>query len=427
MAYKISDMQSFCEGLAICLSRLWLRRLSASLLLTLVLASPVRAGEQTDYKLGVGDVISLVILEKPEVSGSYRIGPDGAFTVPGLGPVQVEGLTARELEQRIVGISAAMINSPSVAVQIAEFRPIYILGDVARPGKYSYIPGLNVLQAVSLAEGFYRRGGTNADFSEVLADIRAKQGFSAAMAELAAIKVRLARLLAEQKDQPGFTFGADEFPATQQEMIKSIVGEETATLELRAKALADQRTLLEEAISIRVKELQTYDERLASQNELLAQLAEELSQARDLQKKGLATTARLNDLIREELRLHGEVIQTRIQAQQVASAISADRQSLSYLENSRRVAIAEEIRATQDRIVQLKKQLEGERAVIEETSQLGLGVTHGPEPAYEYEIQRSSGEGQPLAGPADPVQPGDMLIVRRLPSLTGPDKTSSTK
>jgi polysaccharide biosynthesis/export protein len=399
----------------------------AALLTAITLAAPLQAGEVKDYNLGIGDVVGVVVLEKPEISGNYRVAPDGTFTIPGFGAIEASGLTSRQLEKRIAELSAATINAPSVAVQIVEFRPVYILGDVARPGKYSYVPGVNVLQTVSLAEGYFRRGADTTDFSQVLADIRARQGLASALADIAAAKVKLERLIAEQGDKDKFDFDLNAFAPSMRQTVDAIIKEEMTTLQLKTKAFLEQKALLEEGISSRLKEQETYNERLKSQGDLIAQLADELKQTRELQKQGLTTTARLNDLIREELRQQSDVIQTRIQVQQVAVAISTDRQSLSYLANARRVAIAEDIRATQDRITQLQKQIEGEKAVINETSSGVTSKAKSQEPSYEYEILRA-GEAVPfLADVTAPVLPGDTLIVRRRALDLSDEKTSATK
>ena len=53
---------------------------------------------------------------------------------------------------------------PRVSVEVLNFRPFYILGQVNAPGSYPYVSGLNVRQAVAIAGGFTRR----ADQSEVV-------------------------------------------------------------------------------------------------------------------------------------------------------------------------------------------------------------------------------------------------------------------
>src|SRR5207247_3913822 len=86
-------------------------------------------------------------------------GPDGKISFPLIGDVAATGLTTSQFE-RAVGTmlteQARLKVSPSVTAQIKEFRPFFIVGDVQKPGAYPFHPGLTVLQAVSVAGGFFR-------------------------------------------------------------------------------------------------------------------------------------------------------------------------------------------------------------------------------------------------------------------------------
>jgi polysaccharide export outer membrane protein len=53
--------------------------------------------------------------------------------------------------------SRELIKTPSVAVEISQYRPIFVLGEVSRPGSYAYQPDMTVLTAVALAGGFTYR------------------------------------------------------------------------------------------------------------------------------------------------------------------------------------------------------------------------------------------------------------------------------
>ena len=76
-----------------------------------------------------------------------------------LGEIQVKGLTTGELEQKITsGLrDAQYLKHPKVTVNIDEYRPFFVNGEVYKPGGYPYVPGLTVLKAVSLAGGFKDR------------------------------------------------------------------------------------------------------------------------------------------------------------------------------------------------------------------------------------------------------------------------------
>lgn len=61
-------------------------------------------------------------------------------------------------------MSQGYLNQPRVTAQVLTYRPIYILGEVNRPGEYPYLPDLTVLNAVATAQGFTYRANTRRVF-----------------------------------------------------------------------------------------------------------------------------------------------------------------------------------------------------------------------------------------------------------------------
>lgn len=113
-----------------------------------------------DYTLGEGDKIRVTILGAPDWSGEFSVR-DSMISLPlpdGMGKIRAGGLTTRQLEVRIKKIlKPDYLKNPSVSVQVLNFRPFFIDGEVKKPGQYEYIPGLTVLQAVAVAGGYTYR------------------------------------------------------------------------------------------------------------------------------------------------------------------------------------------------------------------------------------------------------------------------------
>jgi protein involved in polysaccharide export with SLBB domain len=130
------------------------------------------------YKLGSGDRIRLVVFRHEDLSGEFALDGAGNFAMPLIGEVEAYGLTTRELEQRVAEkLKDGYLVDPQVGVEVLNYRPFYILGEVRSPGSYPYVNGMTVLNAVALAGGFsYRakqddfllqRGGSNTAGQEV--------------------------------------------------------------------------------------------------------------------------------------------------------------------------------------------------------------------------------------------------------------------
>ena len=97
---------------------------------------------QDAYILGPGDAVVVELLDVPEYSGVFTIGPDGTLYLPRLRSLVVEGLTVEELRNFLTQQFSAYVRDPQVFVSPAAYRPIrvYIGGEVARPGYY-YLSG----------------------------------------------------------------------------------------------------------------------------------------------------------------------------------------------------------------------------------------------------------------------------------------------
>ena len=112
------------------------------------------------YRLASGDVISIYVLGEEDLKREkVRLTDAGTIQYAVLGEIRIKGLTAGELEQKITSglIEKRYLLTPKVTVNIDEYRPFFINGEVYRPGGYPYVPGLTVLKAVSLAGGFKDR------------------------------------------------------------------------------------------------------------------------------------------------------------------------------------------------------------------------------------------------------------------------------
>lgn len=135
----------------------------------------------SSYRLASGDRVRVTVFRHEDLSGEFALDGAGNFAMPLIGEVQAYGLTTRELESRLQQkLSDGYLVEPQVAVEVLNYRPFYILGEVRAPGAYPYVNGMTVLNAVALAGGFsYRakqdefllqRGGSNAGSTEVAGD-----------------------------------------------------------------------------------------------------------------------------------------------------------------------------------------------------------------------------------------------------------------
>ena len=109
-----------------------------------------------DYQLGAGDLVQVVIWKNEDVSGKFRVRPDGKFSMPLIGDILAEGSTANSISMQIAEKLKLFIESPYVSTIVVEAASnrIYVLGEVVNTGTYAIDGSLTVLQALALAGGF---------------------------------------------------------------------------------------------------------------------------------------------------------------------------------------------------------------------------------------------------------------------------------
>jgi polysaccharide export outer membrane protein len=92
----------------------------------------------TKYTLGPDDVIEITVMRHPEFSGVYPVNLEGKIQYKFVGDMDINGLTKKELEQKIKEVISNYVISPDVNVTIVEYKSkvIYVLGEVGAPGKY---------------------------------------------------------------------------------------------------------------------------------------------------------------------------------------------------------------------------------------------------------------------------------------------------
>ncbi len=112
----------------------------------------------SDYRLDAGDKLRIVVYGQDGLTNSYAVGAGGAITMPLIGAVPARGLTPAELASRIGNrLRNGYIREPYVAAEIEAYRPFFILGEVAAPGQYPYVPNMTAESAVAIAGGFSPR------------------------------------------------------------------------------------------------------------------------------------------------------------------------------------------------------------------------------------------------------------------------------
>jgi polysaccharide biosynthesis/export protein len=122
------------------------------------LPAPTPVAYDSAYRLDAGDKLRVVVYGQEGLTNTYAIDAGGSITLPLIGAVAARGRTPAGLAAEISAkLRNGYIREPSVAVEIDSYRPFFILGEVAAPGQYPYVPNMSVESAVAIAGGFSPR------------------------------------------------------------------------------------------------------------------------------------------------------------------------------------------------------------------------------------------------------------------------------
>jgi len=124
----------------------------------------VQTGRQTAaqaYRLGAGDRIRLIVFGEPDLSGEFDIDGSGAFSVPLIGQLDAFQLTVPEVEQAVVAkLKQGYLVDPRVSIEVMNYRPFYIVGEVKEGGEFPFVSGMHAVKAIAIAGGYTYRANT---------------------------------------------------------------------------------------------------------------------------------------------------------------------------------------------------------------------------------------------------------------------------
>jgi polysaccharide export outer membrane protein len=301
----------------------------------------------SDYLLSPGDQLELGVLGVLSEPQKAEVGVDGMVSFPLVGEVKAAGRTLKDVRTDVrdiltrqpfrrhgsdLGVSTYSIVPNEVFLQISEYRPIYVSGDVLHPGQVIYRPGLRVRQAVAMTGGF---GGKERSETE-LVQLRNKYetaalDFARSTLQADALGVELG--LANDSAKP------TTFPSVNPATTTAIVNEEKERSAAREQAFDSKRSFLKRALDqseVRIGVLETQ----VSNEQKGADLdAAEVTTVDDLLRKGLVQAPRLLEARRSSFLSASRALQTKI-ALEDAKRDRTDLQSkLDGLDRDRKVEL----------------------------------------------------------------------------------------
>lgn len=400
--------------------------LRAGLVLIALLLAPLSAAvaQTEDYQLDAMDKLHIRVVEWQTaegavrdwstISGDYMVGPSGNISLPFIGEMPAAGKTTAEIAAAIgegLQQKLGLPDRPDASVELAEFRPVFITGDVQTPGKYQYDPQLTVLKAVSLAGGLRR----SSDFGDGERNFITAQGnYDVLVAEHDGLIARRARLMAEADDKQEIEF-PDELGKSP--LGKKLIANETAFMAAREKRLRLQLAAIDDLKQLLQSEISSLAKKIATQNRQVELSRTQLKGIGSLANQGLVVNQRVLSIEQTIAELEGKVLDMETASLRAKQDIAKATQDATALQNDRDAEIAEDRQQTEADIedVTLKMGMHTNlmaEALARDPAAAGNAASRAA-PLVNYAIVRTiDGKASEMAADENTtVLPGDVIKV----------------
>jgi polysaccharide export outer membrane protein len=118
--------------------------------------------ESASYRLAPGDKLKVNVFNETDLTGEYQVTDRGSISVPLIGEIRAAGYSVEQFRQSLVeALKNGYVRNPRVTVEVVNYRPINVIGEVRNAGQYTYRPGISVADAVAMAGGYTYRANTN--------------------------------------------------------------------------------------------------------------------------------------------------------------------------------------------------------------------------------------------------------------------------
>jgi exopolysaccharide production protein ExoF len=343
------------------------RNIAAVLSLAIVVAvvpATVLAG---DYRLGISDRVKIKVQEWPDLAGEYTVAPDGVVSFPLIGNINAVGLSpndlAREISDRLQRRSEGAERA-FAAVEIVQYRPFAILGDVQKPGQYPYRPGLTVLDAISVAGGYYRP-----EFGL----LRLGRDVVAASGEINTQSVKLNRLIAREARLTAALDGREDVPLPPElaklkddPTIAAIMKNEQAALALENEMKRTERAAFERIKSLYQDEIGSLRRQVEALSQEKESIGTQLNQLRAMAAKGLALSPTMFALERSFAQVSNGQMSAETAIVRANENITSAEQHMNQLQQERDRLNSKDLQLTREAIAEARARIETETQLLHE-------------------------------------------------------------
>ncbi|MEH2627780.1 polysaccharide export outer membrane protein [Bradyrhizobium sp. AZCC 1719] len=379
-----------------------------------------------EYRVNVGDVLEVAVAGVPDLRHRAAVQIDGNISLPLVGTVPVAGLSLPQIRSKIGSALASkvyrqrapdgregviVIDADEVTAIVAEYRPLYVNGDVSKPGEYSYRPAITARQLVAMAGGYdIMRIRMSNPYLES-ADLRSEYG--SLWTELAKEQARMWRIKNELGERTQLNPGVLTDVPVARSTISEIVDAETEYLKTKQSDYQREKEFLQRSVRQGEDQVRVLSEQQKKEAEGLQSDLEELQKVSDLYGKGSLTSPRVTDARRGVLLSSTRKLQTSAQLLSIKQHQDEVARRLVKLDDQRRLDLLRELQDTSVKLNQIREKLQSVAEKIQYTAMVRSQLVRGADTRAEIAIVRKSEKGleRIVASEDTELRPGDAVEV----------------
>ena len=352
--------------------------------------------EENPYAVVVGDTLKIEIFDRKDLSGSFRVRPDGQISLPLIGCVNVRGKTLSRLEDELAkSVRDVTDHATTVSIETVERPPVYTVGFINKPNAYPYVENMTVLHALALAGGLYR---ALADSGLPAGDIEASRESAQLNQTLDVLKRSLARLARLRGQRDGKTKVEPDprlLNLCTKEKADELIAAESRLMQEQEESLRAQLTANSRAIEMGQEEIKALKSQLDSVNSQAESAHKDLDEAARLQQQGLMRNYRVREIQRLGAQYDGEsrvIMASIFRAESNIAALSRDRELLT---GDRKLKIESEISELEEKVAQSENALRSSKGLIRKYTGMTLDSHMSfASPRIKFTIIRNGDEGR---------------------------------
>jgi polysaccharide biosynthesis/export protein len=379
-----------------------------------------------NYRVNVGDVLEISIHGFPELRQKAMVELNGEVSLPPAGRIEIVDMTITEAQAAIRKLVTArplrqkfgdgretltVVAADDVNVAIVEYRPVYVMGDVAKPGELPFRPGLSVRQAIALAGGFdIMRYRLVNPFLES-ADMKGKQ--ETLWTEAAKGQVEIARIQAELDGTQTLDRSSLKDVPLDPGFIDRLVLTESETLKKRQESFAREFDHLKGLIRMAEDRARTLTATLENEERGLKEDQKSYADLMQFGERGSLPVLRLMDIKRSQVTFSSRVLQTRLQLEQAQREQAEAIQALARADSERRTGLLKDLQAASVKSNELQAQLSANAEKLTHTSLLKSRLVRGPDAKTKIRVFRSDHNAKQQIDAVEdtPLLPGDTIEI----------------